>query len=89
MIRKLMTEKRKFFSSFWNVVDFITAILSLLAIAFYGGRTVHANTALSKITADINKGKLLLTGTLTRILPERTENLSGHLQKKFSLLKGP
>ena len=58
MVRKMLAEKKKFFSHFWNVVDFMAALLSLLAIAFYAGRTIHANTALSRITADTHKGIL-------------------------------
>ena len=56
----MIVEKKKFFSHFWKVIDFITALLSLLAIAFYAGRTIHANTSLNKITADVRKGDLSL-----------------------------
>ena len=56
IIRTIIAEKKKFFKDFWHVVDVITAVSSLLAIAFYGGRVVHANTAIEKITADVNKG---------------------------------
>ena len=58
MVRKIIAEKKKYFASFWHVVDFVTAILSLLAIAVYAGRTIHTNSALNKINADLTKGNL-------------------------------
>ena len=61
MIRKMIAQKKKYFTSFWQVLDLIIGILSLFAIAFYAGRTIHANKAVSKITSDTHKGKWIIS----------------------------
>ena len=56
MFKSIKIEKKKFFRNFWNVLDVCVALLTLIAIAFYALRLIHANITLNKLTEDVNKG---------------------------------
>ncbi|XP_076818399.1 uncharacterized protein LOC143464499 isoform X1 [Clavelina lepadiformis] len=59
MFKSIKIEKKNFFRNFWNVLDVSVALLTLIAIAFYALRLIHANITLNKLTEDVNKEKFV------------------------------
>lgn len=57
MLSLLREDGKKFFNSFWNVVDFASAALSICAISMYAVRKIHVDLTLEKLTNDVEKGR--------------------------------
>ena len=46
IINKLRKEKRKYFTDFWNMLEFATIIMSIVAVGMFALKIIFGNTAM-------------------------------------------
>jgi len=46
VVSKIRKQKRKYFKQFWNILELVTVIMSVLTCAMYGAKIMFGNTAM-------------------------------------------
>ena len=61
VINKIRKQKRKYFKSFWNMLELVTVIMAVLTCAMYGAKIMFGNAAMDTLretgSGKTNSGK--------------------------------
>jgi len=49
VINKIRKQKRKYFKSFWNMLELVTVIMAVLTCAMYGAKIMFGNAAMDTL----------------------------------------